>query len=89
MSKKITLETISVQLTSMDGRIARMDERMEKGFGAIADDIADVRRELKSDIMRVQEQVSAIETDLRGMKRDKLVTRVADLEEEVFGKARA
>ena len=81
MAKKITLETIAAQLTHMDARI-------EKGFGAVAEDIADLRRELKGDIVAVAQQVNSIETDLRGMKRDKLVTRVADLEEEVFGEAR-
>jgi hypothetical protein len=33
-------------------------------------------------------QTVAIETDLRDAKRHKLVTRVADLEEKVFGAAR-
>ena len=89
MTKKITLETIAAQLARMDGRIISMDARLEKGFGAIADDSADVRPELKGDVVAVARQVASIETDLRGMKRDKLVTRVADLEEEVFGKARA
>ena len=34
-------------------------------------------------------QVNAIETDIRTIKGHKLVTRVADLEEEVFGETRA
>ena len=55
---------------------------------ATKDDIADLRRELKGDIVAVAQQVNAIETELRSMKRDKLVTRVAGLEEEVFGKTR-
>ena len=55
---------------------------------ATKDDIADLRRELKGDIVVVAQQVNAIETELRGMKRDKLVTRVADLEDEAFGQAR-
>jgi hypothetical protein len=56
---------------------------------ATKDDIAQVRRELKGDIVRVSEQVSSIETQLRGMQHVKLQSRVADLEEKVFGKTRA
>jgi hypothetical protein len=43
----------------------------------------------KEQVIALHAQVNAIETDLCGMKRDMLVTRVADLEEEVFGKSRA
>ena len=48
-----------------------------------------VRTELKGDIVRVGEQVASIEVQLRDMRHVKLQSRVADLEEEVFGKARA
>jgi len=93
MTKKITLEILAAQMQkgfgSVDLKFSALEERIEKGFGAIADDIADLRRELKGDIVAVAHQVNAIETDLRGMKRDKLVIRVADLEDEVFGKTRA
>jgi len=34
-------------------------------------------------------QVNAIETEIRTAKQHKLVTRVADLEEELFGKPRS
>jgi hypothetical protein len=77
MAKKITLEEIGEMLTHVVKHMATKE------------DIADLRRELKGDIVAVAQQVNAIETDLRGMKRDKLVTRVADLEEEVFGRPRA
>jgi hypothetical protein len=40
-------------------------------------------------VVALHTQINSIETELRGMKRDKLVTRVADLEDEVFGKTRA
>ena len=56
---------------------------------ATKEDITEVRRELKGDIVRVSEQVASIETQLRGMQHVKLQSRVADLEEEVFGQARA
>ena len=51
---------------------------------ATKDDI----RDLKGDILRLSEQVTSIEGDIRGMKRAKLEFRVADLEENVFGKSR-
>ena len=56
---------------------------------ATKDDITEVRRELKGDIVRVSEQVASIETQLRDMQHVKLQSRVADLEEEVFGAPRA
>jgi hypothetical protein len=43
----------------------------------------------KEQIIALHAQVNSIETDIRDMKRQKLVTRVADLEEEVFGETRA
>jgi hypothetical protein len=55
---------------------------------ATKDDIASMRTELKGDVVRVSEQVTSIETQLRGMKHVKLQARVADLEEEVFGRPR-
>jgi hypothetical protein len=58
---------------------------------ATKDDIADVRTEMatKDQIIALHTQVNSIETQLRGMQYAKLQSRVADLEEEVFGKARA
>ena len=63
---------------------------MEKGFAAVAEDIGEIRQSMatKDDIVGLHTQVNSIETQLRDMKHDRLVTRVADLEEEVFGKAR-
>jgi len=83
MTKKITLETLADQL-------AKIDERMEKGFAAVAGDIADIREKMatKDQIIALHGQVNAIETELRDTKRHKLVTRVADLEEKVFGASR-
>jgi hypothetical protein len=58
---------------------------------ATKDDIADVRKEMatKDQIIALHTQVNSIETQLRGMQYVKLPSRVTDLEEEVFGKARA
>jgi hypothetical protein len=44
---------------------------------------------IKDQIIALHTQVNAIETQLRGMKHAKLQSRVADLEEEVFGETRA
>lgn len=43
----------------------------------------------KNDILALQAQNNSIESQLRGMKYVKLQDRVADLEEETFGKVRA
>ena len=58
---------------------------------ATKDDIADIRRDMatKDQIIALHTQVNSIETQLRRMKHVKLQSRVADLEEEVFGKTRA
>ena len=89
MAKKTTLDDLAAMLTKQGKEIHDLTETV--GFVvkhmATKDDIADLRRELKSDIVVVAQQINAIETELRGIKRDKL-TRVADLEDEVFGQAR-
>ena len=79
MAKKITLDTFAAQLSKMDARI-------ERGFGAVAEDIAKLAT--KNQVIALHTQVNSIETQLRDTKRHKLVTRVADLEEKVFGKSR-
>ena len=77
MAKETTLNEIGEMLANVVKHMATKD------------DIAEVRRELKGDIVRVSEQVASIETQLRDMKHTKLHARVADLEEDVFGKTRA
>ena len=55
---------------------------------ATKDDIADIRRDMatKDQIIALHTQVNSIEVQLRDMRHVKLQSRVADLEEEVFGK---
>jgi hypothetical protein len=77
--KKITLETLADAL-------AKMDARMDRGFASVAEDISNLAT--KEQIVALHAQTVAIETELRDAKRHKLVTRVADLEEKVFGAAR-
>ena len=64
---------------------------MERGFGAVAEDIATIKHDMATNdqVIALHTQVNAIETDIRTIKGHKLVTRVADLEEEVFGETRA
>jgi hypothetical protein len=54
---------------------------------ATKDDVAELRRELKGDIVRVGDQVNSIETQLRSIQHVKLHAHVADLKEKVFGKS--
>ena len=58
---------------------------------ATKDDIADIRRDMATtdQIIALHTQVNSIETQLRGMQHAKLQSRVADLEEDVFGKTRS
>ena len=95
MAKKITLETLAAQMAkgfaTQGKEIRDLTESVAHVVKHMAtkDDIADVRRELKGNIVRVSEQVASIETQLRDMKHTKLHARVADLEEKVFGAARS
>jgi hypothetical protein len=87
--KKITLETLATQMAkgfaSVSNRMDQLESVVEKGFAAAKDDIADLKQELKGDIARVHEQVNSIEAQL---KHGRYETRLADLEEKVFGAAR-
>jgi hypothetical protein len=80
MAKKITHDMLAQQL-------AKMDARIERGFGAVAEDI--LKLATKDQIIALHTQVNAIETGIRTIKGQKLATRVADLEDKVFGKARS
>ena len=77
MTKKISLEKKIDALTNI----------VEKGFAAVAEDISKLAT--KDQVFSLQTQVNAIETQLRDMKHTKLQSRVADVEEELFGKSRA
>ena len=50
--------------------VTEMDGRMERGFAALADDITDTRDDLKGDILRVGEQVTGIEGELKDIRAD-------------------
>ena len=95
MVKKITLGTLSSKIDALTGIVKKgfvsVDSRMERGFAAVADDIADGRKEMatKEQVIALHTQVNSIEGQLRGMKHVKLEGRVADVEEKVFGKIRA
>jgi hypothetical protein len=91
MAKKITLEMLDTRFTKLEGLIERGYSSGDKKFAAIADDIADIKRDMatKDQIIALHTQVNSIETEIRGMKHTKLQSRVADLEEEVFGESRS
>jgi hypothetical protein len=68
-------------------------DRLTKLVEAIAGDVTGLDERIetlatKEQIISLHGQVNAIETELRDTKRYKLVTRVADLEEKVFGASR-
>ena len=79
MPKKTTIDELGQML-------AHVVEHM-----ATKEDVADIRSDMatKEQIVALHTQVNAIETQLRGMRHVKLQSRVADLEEEVFGRSRA
>ena len=64
----------------------KLHKTIEKGFSAVAEDMAGLRAELKSDIGRVQTQINSIEQQVRTLVH--MEVRIADLEERVFGSVR-
>jgi hypothetical protein len=76
---------------SLEQKIDALTSIVEKGFAAVAGDIADIKHDMatKDQIIALHTQVNAIETDIRSTKHTKLHARVADLEEKVFGETRA
>lgn len=94
MAKKMTLEMLATQIAKGFAKHGKEIHDLTESVAhvvkhmATKDDIADLRRELKGDVVAVGQQVASIETQLREMKHDKLVTRVTKLEGEVFGASR-
>ena len=78
MAKKMTLK-----------ELGQMVEHVVKHM-ASKEDINNIRRDMatKDQLVALHTQVNAIETQLRDMRHTQLQARVADLEENVFGKAR-
>jgi hypothetical protein len=79
--KKITLEQKIDALTNI----------VEKGFAAVAGDIADIKRDMSTNdqVIALHTQVNSIERQLRDMNHARLEDRVTTLEEKVFGRSRA
>ena len=73
MAKKTTLNDLA--------------QLIEKGFTAVAGDIADLRKEMatKDQVIALQMQVNSIEAQL---KLGRYEARIGHLEEKVFGDAR-
>jgi hypothetical protein len=74
MAKKTTLDELGKM-------IAHVVEHM-----ATKDDLKNLAT--KDQLVALHTQVNSIETQLRDMRHTQLQSRVADLEENVFGKAR-
>ena len=84
--ERITLQTIATQIARVNASIHKLDERMERSFAAVAEDISKLGT--KEQLIALHTQVNSIEVQLRGVKHDKLDTRVTKLEDEVFGHTR-
>jgi hypothetical protein len=80
-------KNLEQKIDALTSIVEKMDARMDKGFAAIAEDMADLAT--KDQIIALHTQISAIEADIRTMKQAKLETRVADLEDEVYGASKA
>ena len=91
MAKKITLETLAEQIAEGFAKQGKEIKDITESVSfvvkhmATKDDIADLRTELKGDILGVQTQMNSIEQQLRETKTE---VRLGALEERVFGAAR-
>jgi hypothetical protein len=82
--------TSTMARKSIEEKIDVLTSIVEKGFPAVAGDIANIDERMdalatKDQIIALHTQVNSIETELRNMKHTKLHARIADLEEQVFG----
>jgi hypothetical protein len=79
MAKK----TLEQKIDSLTSIVEKGFAASDKKFGALAEDVADIRETMttKDQVLALQTQVNSIETQLRGMKHTKLHARVADLED--------
>ena len=97
MAKKTTLETLATQMSEGFAKQGKEIHDLTETVAfvvkhmATKEDLTDIKRDMatKDQLIALHTQVNSIETQVRGMKHVKLETRVADLEEEVFGKTRA
>ena len=78
-NKKITLASVAGQ---MQKGFQKIDARMERGFAAVAGDVADIKRDMatKEHISALATQVGSIERELRDIKR-----RLTHFEDNVTG----
>lgn len=85
-AKKITLKEIGDMLTHVVKHMATKDD-LTQGLDSLRKEL---KAELasKADMFALQTQVNSIESHIRGMNHVRLESRVADLEEKVFGRAR-
>lgn len=96
MAKKITLQILAAQISQGFAKQGKEIHDLTESVAhvvkhmATKEDLAEMRKEMatKEQLLGLHTQVTAIETQLRDMRHVKLQSRVADLEEEVFGKAR-
>jgi septal ring factor EnvC (AmiA/AmiB activator) len=72
-------------LSTVERGFADLDRKMDRGFSAIADDIADIKNRMatKEDIAALGTQVVSIERELKSIRRD--LGEIRDKVENVSG----
>ena len=103
MAKKITLEVLAKLVTDLGTDMDKSFAKQGKEIGDLGESIARVVKHMatkktslksagrwrpRTKYIALHTQVTSIGTQLRDMRHVKLQSRVADLEEEDFGKAR-
>jgi len=80
MAKKKNMSPIEKLTKTVERGFANVESRMERGFAAVAEDIADSKKATLEGFVRVEERLYSIEQELKDIKR-----RLVALESE-FGR---
>ncbi|MBI5469999.1 hypothetical protein HY968_01595 [Candidatus Kaiserbacteria bacterium] len=75
--KKITLESLAQE---MKKGFSLVNQNIERGFAAVAEDIAELRTESRGDVISLMEKLISIEAEIRDIKR-----KLDSLEEQAQG----
>jgi hypothetical protein len=85
--QQLTCYTPPMAIKSLEQKIDALTSIVEKGFAAVAEDIA--RIDTRMDALATKDQVLALQTQVNSIERQlrdtKMEVRLADLEDEVFG----
>jgi tetrahydromethanopterin S-methyltransferase subunit G len=81
-------KTVQDGFVSVEKRLASLDERMEKGFAAVAEDLPDIKDRLTSVESKIAGTNRRLDEEAMHRADLALPKRVSDLEKKTFGASR-